>query len=361
MIMPNRSELQTKILEYLKDEKFHNVSTVTDEMAKYFGITDTERKELTPIAKRPKFDVVVRWAVSELRQAMLLENADNKRGIFKITSRGSEAIQSSSVINTKYLKQFPEYAEWKENTDNVKKINKNTKKEPLTKKFGLVSYIDALGTKEMWKERDPQNILKTWNKFITKSEFIFNLTFKGNETKITFNSFSDTLIITLENDDVNYLLKKFGFAVWGLIVQSIKMNIPVRGCFAIGTFFNKKSFFIGEAISEAAQYYELPQWIGISASPSANTKIEMLSKQDRSIFNIYHKCSIPLKHSIEQKAWAVNWPRLNNVMNFDIGRNEPLPHVLDTIDENLEQIKNIDIALKWRNTKKFYEDALDNF
>ena len=361
MIAPKRSELQTKILEYLKDEEFHTITAVTDEMAKYFSITDTERKELTLIAKRPKFNVMVGWAVSELRQAMLLENADDKRGTFKITSRGLEAIQSSAVIDTKYLKQFSEYVEWKENTDNVKKINKNTEKKPLTKKFGLVAYIDALGTKEMWKDRDPQKILMTWNKFITNFEVILKLTFRENETKITFNSFSDTLIITLENKDVNYLLKKFGFAVWSLIVQSIRSDMPVRGCFAIGTFYNKKNFFIGEAISEAAQYYELPQWVGISASPSANAKIEALSKQDHSISNIYHKCSIPLKRSIEQKAWAVNWPGLNNAMNITNERNEPSTLVLDAIDWNLEQVKNIDIALKWRNTKKFYEDVLNNF
>ena len=359
-MIPQKSKLYKSILEFLDDGEYHTVADVTDKMAKHFRLTKAELKELTPVAKCPKFDVNVRWAISDLRQAVMLENKIGKRGIFKITLRGSKAIRSHPTsINTTYLEQFSEYAEWRKNTSNVKKINKQIRKKPLTKKFGLISYIDALGTQEMYKDLDSQKIPDVWNEFITKFKNLLYLTFKDNTTKITFNSFSDTLIITLENSNTDYLLKKFSFAVWKAIVNSIEIDIPIRGCFAIGEFFNKENFFIGESISEAAQYYDLPQWIGISAAPSANVKIKALSKKDSSIFNYYYKCSIPLKHSIEQEAWAVNWPALNNAMNIVDEKKESSTSILNIIDRKLEKIKNIDAALKWRNTKKFYEDAMN--
>ena len=358
MTLPSKNRLGKPILKLLSDNEYHTIVEVTDYLADFFHITDFERQELTPIAKRSKFDIRVRWAVSELRKALLLENL--RLGVFKITSRGLDVLkQDPPFIEPKFLKQFPEFRDWLENIANIDKISKKSEKEKIKKKFGLVAYVDVLGTKEFWKNSKPEDIPKIWNKFTTKFHDILKLTMK-DQVKLTFNSFSDTIIITLEYPDVDYLLRKFGVAVWNAIVRSIELDIPIRGCFSLGSFYHKGNFFIGEAITESAQYYELPQWIGISAAPSANLALEKLSKKIPSLYTYYHKCSIPLKNSIEQEAWAIKWPELYETMRIANENEKDQPHILEIIDSKLEKIKNIDVALKWRNTRKFFDDVINN-
>ena len=326
-------------------------------MAEHFNVTDDERKELTPIAKRPKFNVQIRWAVSELRKAHLLENIREMRGIFKITGRGLDVLNiNPKILNNKFLKKYPEYSDWLKNTSNIRKINKKPRANQLKEKFGLILYIDMLGTQDLWRHSDSKNISDKWNKFIRTLYDLLSGVFK-NPSEITFSTFFDTIIITIENKDIDYLLKNFGSATWSSIVNSIKLDIPIRGCFSIGKFFHKGNFFIGKTVSEAAQYYEMPQWIGISASPSAHAAIEKLSKNDLSDY--YRKCSIPLKQSIEQDAWAINWPELYDSMSSTSTNDEP-KHILEIIDEKIDTITDIDIVLKWRNTKKFYDYVINN-
>ena len=357
MPIPSKNKLGKPILLFLNDEKYHTIVDLTDYLAEIFHVTNDEREELTSVAHRPKFDIKVRWAVSELRQALLLENL--RLGVFKITERGLKVLKNDPIqVDPKFLKKFPEFRDWIENKDNIKKISKKTEKEKIKKKFGLVAYVDVLGTREMWKNSNPEDMPKIWNQFTKKFHDILELTIKDKTIPFTFNSFSDTIIITIEHPDVNYLLTKFGVAVWDAIVRSIELDIPVRGCFSIGNFYHEGNFFIGEAIAEAAQYYELPQWIGISASPSANVVLEKISKKIPSIHTYYHKCPIPLKNSIEQEAWTIKWPELYETMRIANESKKTTPYILDIIDSKLEEIKNIDIALKWRNTRKFFDDIV---
>lgn len=357
MTFPSNTVLRKAILSYLGDKQNHDIVKVTDKMAEDFKLTDDERAERTPVAKRLKFDVQVRWAVSQLRKAILLKNIENKLGIFKITQRGLNVLDDNPpIINDKYLKKFPEYLEWMQSDTNVKKIKKQHIKDKIYQKYGLVSYVDILGTKEFWTNSDSQNMPIKWNKLVKKFQKILEMTVK-NDVKTTFNSFSDTMIITLESKNINYLLKKFGMAAWSMIPESIKLDMPIRGCFAIGKFFHEGDFFVGDAITEAAKYYERPQWIGITASPSAHTKIEKWSKQDPSMFTYYHRYPIPLNRSFEQEAWAIKWPELHDITNSYNGSSED---ILNLINEKLENVTDVDVALKWRNTRKFYNDILNN-
>lgn len=107
-MIPSKNKISLSILQLIVDKQPHQIREVTDEIAKHFDLSEKERQELTAVAKRPKFDVRVRWAVSELRNAALLENL--KLGIFKITPRGlNELKKNPKKIDAKFLMQFPEY------------------------------------------------------------------------------------------------------------------------------------------------------------------------------------------------------------------------------------------------------------
>jgi restriction system protein len=99
------------LLEFAGDRKEHALSEAIEPLAKYFNLTDTERKELLPSGKQPIFDNRVGWSRTHLKKAVLLEYPS--RGKFQITQRGLDTLaQKPHRIDVKYLKQFPEYLEF---------------------------------------------------------------------------------------------------------------------------------------------------------------------------------------------------------------------------------------------------------
>lgn len=352
--MPPRNELRKAIFFLLKDGEIHNINEVCDKMIKKFKLNQNDFKRHHPKSKRSVLYTNIAWTVSELRKAGILKNIKDQRGVFKITSIGMNAANKNpSKMDESFLNKFSAYREWRKNIKNVKKIKKIEPKK-IPKKFGLVAFIDILGTKDAQKNKKLSHTIINWNKLV--QNFRKYLKFTIDDAKLTFNTFSDTMIITLEHKNAQYLLTKFGMSSWSCIVESIELNIPIRGCFSIGKFYHKNNLFMGEAIREAAQYYELPQWIGISAAPSAYAKLEFMNE---STMSNYYKCSIPLKQSMEQEAWAINWPE-----NYELSRsnekNNSNKNILDLIDKNLKTITDVNASLKWRNTKKFYHDVLEN-
>lgn len=71
-------------------------------------MTDEERKALLPSGVQEVFRNRVAWAKSHLKMAGLLANP--RRGIYQITTRGQELLaKPPTVINLRFLNQFPEY------------------------------------------------------------------------------------------------------------------------------------------------------------------------------------------------------------------------------------------------------------
>ena len=82
-----------------------------DALAKEYGLSAEELRELLPSGKQPIFDNRVGWARTYMKKAGLLEST--RRGFFRITDRGSKILsQNPKEINVKYLKQFPEFIEF---------------------------------------------------------------------------------------------------------------------------------------------------------------------------------------------------------------------------------------------------------
>ncbi len=79
------------------DGKEHAISETTETLADPFTLSDDERKALLPSGVQEVFRNRVAWAKSHLKMAGLLETP--KRGIYKITERGLEAVgQKPSFI-----------------------------------------------------------------------------------------------------------------------------------------------------------------------------------------------------------------------------------------------------------------------
>ena len=133
--------------------------------------------------------------------------------------------------------------------------------------------------------------------------------------------------------------------------------MPVRGCVSYGSYCEgaERSLFTGRAVDEAARYHALPQWIGVSAAPSANRALSRAIRRRADPRNrLYTRYDIPLGSSVERDAWVVNWPWQYD----DEEPGEAMENVLVKIDGKLDVITDVDAALKWRNTRKFCTDMI---
>lgn len=356
MTIPYADDLHLPILIFLKDEKTHSIKETMSYLSEKFELTEEERSHKVKTGKRT-FDTRVSWAVSNLRHANLLQTI--RLGVFKITMQGKHVLEKEKKIDHHFLMTIKEYRDWIKNPEKVNKIKRRIQKKEkaLPEKKGVILFLDLLGTKGIWKRMKKKDIVENWSKLKLelKSNFIKVM---EDLTSPNVSSFSDTIIITLEfanDDDRNEILKRLGRAIWSSIVLSMNLDRPIRGCFSVGDFHHEETSFFGQAVDDAAEYNELPQWIGISAAPSGNEIIEQIFRNDQYTINQYYRKQIlPLKNMIEQDAWVVDWPKIMKLEGED--PNLQLKEVCELMDRKLSEGFDVGISLKWRNTRKIFND-----
>ena len=113
MAIPDYQTCMLPFLRYLSDGKEHSLREAEEALVEHFKLTPAERAELLPSGQQGVFKNRIGWARTYLKKAGLLEAP--KRGVFKITVRGSKALASAPArIDAKYLEQFPEFIEFRE-------------------------------------------------------------------------------------------------------------------------------------------------------------------------------------------------------------------------------------------------------
>lgn len=111
MAIPDFQSSISPLLAYTSDNNEHSYRDTAENLAVYFKLTPDERQELLPSGRTAVFDNRVGWAKMHLLKAGLLESP--RRAIFKISARGHQVLaQNPLQIDMRFLKQFPEYAEF---------------------------------------------------------------------------------------------------------------------------------------------------------------------------------------------------------------------------------------------------------
>jgi restriction system protein len=124
MAIPDFQTIMLPLLELAGDEKEHYIHDAVDALAKYFNLAEEETAELLQSGQQPVFYNRVGWARTYLKKAGLLE--DPKRGYFRITPRGIDTLESQPTkIDMKYLRQFPEYVEFRQTTREIEEPRGN--------------------------------------------------------------------------------------------------------------------------------------------------------------------------------------------------------------------------------------------
>lgn len=109
-MIPDYQTLMNPVLESASAGEV-KIRDVVAKLADTFGLTLEEREELLPSGKQQKFDNRVHWAKTYLKQAGLLEIT--RRGYFKITDRGKQALAEAAKVDTSYLEQFQEFKDFR--------------------------------------------------------------------------------------------------------------------------------------------------------------------------------------------------------------------------------------------------------
>lgn len=112
MAIPDFQTIMLPLLKLTADQKEYEFHDLVETLANEFTLSKEERKVLLPSGTAFLFDNRVGWARLYLVRAGLLEK--KRRGFVKITQRGSQVLmQKPERIDTKFLEQYPEFAEFK--------------------------------------------------------------------------------------------------------------------------------------------------------------------------------------------------------------------------------------------------------
>ncbi|MFC6439681.1 restriction endonuclease [Bowmanella sp. JS7-9] len=105
-MIPTYQELMTPVLKKAANGEV-KLSKVVDEVSSDLNLTEEELTEMLPSRKQTVIANRIGWAKTYLSKAGLIEVT--KRGYFKITKLGEDALSSGQEINNKYLQQFDDF------------------------------------------------------------------------------------------------------------------------------------------------------------------------------------------------------------------------------------------------------------
>ena len=183
---------------------------------------------------------------------------------------------------------------------------------PLAQHQGLIAILDALGAAKYSRDAIDQ--------FLRSREIIFDqLRDKASRlgidaTKVTVFTFNDTVLIVYRTDEAVTLkdVQAFGELLRKFEISSLAQGILFRGAISIGAFFvdAATNTVMGDAVTDAAAWYDRADWIGITATPQATLLIQSLLEQGgKDLDRLMVDYAVPIKDQSAVALKAVNWPK----------------------------------------------------
>ncbi|MFA5806021.1 MAG: hypothetical protein WC879_15395 [Melioribacteraceae bacterium] len=241
------------------------------------------------------------------------------------------------------------------------------------KKYGIVILLDALGVsgynenqiKEFLSARQEINEIV---KSLTITDTLKEIGYIGKFYPPIIFSFGDTVVVTIELKSkkfikdhiwiVSLLMKRYLF-------HSLEKRILFRGSFSIGNYIadSDSNTIMGEALNDAASWYEASDWMGIFSTPKTNSLLEYLYCDYKKVNNMkhfhdngityLHSYSVPLKLGGNMNSYVINWPSAffdKTLLSIE-GKENPEKYFLEimssfTIPKGSES--------KYENIKKYF-------
>ena len=140
MAIPNFEDFLYPFLIQLKDK---DVSTkeMKDALVKHFNLTEEDCSLKTKSGSAFQLNDRIGWCRQWLRRALFIEIP--QRGIYSITQRGKDYLQSHTDLRQENLLQYPEYAEYA-HMPVTSKADSNVEKKEIEEKLGEMTPTEQM-------------------------------------------------------------------------------------------------------------------------------------------------------------------------------------------------------------------------
>jgi hypothetical protein len=181
---------------------------------------------------------------------------------------------------------------------------------------GIVAILDALGVAS-YSDDEVQLFMDSRELLISslqeKAEVMCD---KLDVEMISTFTFNDTILIILRSASHTVQpneLQAFFTMMRKFLADSLAHKILFRGSLSIGTFYvnDERNTVMGEAVTDAAAWYEKTEWIGLIATPRASMLIQnMLEREPTNWNHLMVDYDVPKKDFSTVRLKAVNWPKV---------------------------------------------------
>jgi hypothetical protein len=235
-------------------------------------------------------------------------------------------------------------------------------KSPPNRQNGIVAILDALGAAS-YSGPEIESFLKSREIALSLlDERIEDVARKIDRSQVEIFTLNDTVVIVLKTGDIAPNLGEilaFVSTLRKFLVDSMANNILFRGSMATGTFYidAESNTVMGEAITDAAAWYDKAEWVGIHLTPRTSMSIqrwfELTANTRRHQLLDY---SVPLKDGRVIETKAVNWPKI-----FVDPKLTPWKTGVKPREKLLELLSAHSVPLgterKYSNTIAFFDEA----
>ena len=182
---------------------------------------------------------------------------------------------------------------------------------------GLIAILDALGAANYSGEELAQFLKSRELVREQLNDKAVRLGGRQLANRVITFTFNDTILIVYQTErpekPVNLKdVQRFGELLRRFAVKSLAQGIFFRGAIAIGRFYVDRdtNTVMGEAVTDAAAWYNLADWSGIMATPHGTLLIQSLTEQGHGdIGRLMVDYPVPLKDGSVLSLKAVNWPK----------------------------------------------------
>lgn len=199
---------------------------------------------------------------------------------------------------------------------------------------GLVAILDALGAASFNSDQVSRFINARAQVLDALHEKAEGGTIEGHRGELagarlaTF-TFGDTVLIAYsaaESALTTEFLTRFFAVVRHFVAHSLASQILFRGAIGSGWFYvnERSNTVMGDAVADAAGWYELADWVGVVATPRTTLAIRRLYENTAEKRWAMLDYDVPLKGGKRQRLFCVNWPKV-----FQVGHLTPLPGETD--------------------------------
>jgi hypothetical protein len=209
----------------------------------------------------------------------------------------------------------------------------------IKSKFGIVVFLDALGARTTDIAVSESYLAKTANlkaEIINSKDIIRVVEEMSGETRIPwrparlkYRLFGDSILITYSVTSGRALMPSLLnviFIINSFVCASIKLGILFRGALSIGKYLETIDVMLGPAITDAANWYDQPDMIGVMLTPAATNRVRAEYKINSESTQYFVESpdsnlllyDVPIsrrdgKSSTPVRTYTANWPKLHIV------------------------------------------------